>query len=144
MIMSIRFSNPQEAVEHAKQEGGRIFVDLLGNFIWFHMQLTPSVIMMDHLSGLEGLLATYSAIEAWIAEHQPRHYRCTRNEPYGPGCLGHQDVTARQGYYLHAYSPEHAERLMRQSFPGDDDAGFTVQFIGDTTKHTVVSSGAQN
>ena len=54
-------------------------------------------------------------------------YRCTRRSVYsGPGCLGHKDPGARQGYYVVALTPEDALARMRVAFPDDAD-GFDIQ-----------------
>lgn len=54
-------------------------------------------------------------------------YRCTRRSPYAdPGCFGHKDLSARQGYYVVARSAEDALARMREAFPADRD-GFDVQ-----------------
>lgn len=45
-------------------------------------------------------------------------YRITRPELYSnPRCPGHKDLTARQGYYVTAETPEEAVRKFRD---GDD------------------------
>ena len=37
-----------------------------------------------------------------------KKYRCTRNASYTCDCYGRDDITARQGYYIHAESEEEA------------------------------------
>jgi thermostable 8-oxoguanine DNA glycosylase len=54
-------------------------------------------------------------------------YRCTRNAPYAHDCIGHDDITARQGYYIEAETTEEALQKMTIRFPEETEAGFTVQ-----------------
>ncbi len=54
-------------------------------------------------------------------------YRCTRNKSYAGDCLGRDDLTARQGYYIQAESPEGAWKEMAIQFPDDVTYGFTIQ-----------------
>lgn len=56
-----------------------------------------------------------------------KEYRCTRNAPYTHDCLGHDDITARQGYYIKANSAEKALEEMAIRFPEEVNEGFTVQ-----------------
>lgn len=56
-----------------------------------------------------------------------KEYRCTRNAPYSHQCIGHDDLTARQGYYIQANSIEEAWQKMAIRFPDEVEAGFTVQ-----------------
>lgn len=56
-----------------------------------------------------------------------KEYRCTRNAPYTHDCLGHDDTTARQGYYIKANSAEEAWEKMAIRFPNEVNEGFTVQ-----------------
>jgi hypothetical protein len=56
-----------------------------------------------------------------------KEYRCTRNDPYSHQCIGHDDLTARQGYYIQAHSIEEAWQKMAIRFPEEVEAGFTVQ-----------------
>jgi hypothetical protein len=53
-------------------------------------------------------------------------YRCTRRDPYGPGCPGYADPSARQGHYLYAVSEEEAVKEMEHRFPNDNQ-GFDIQ-----------------
>ncbi len=54
-------------------------------------------------------------------------FRCTRRDPYDdPGCPGHKNPSARQGYYLRDASAENALARMRKKFP-HDRLGFDVQ-----------------
>jgi len=69
------------------------------------------------------LLAMYTV----IAKIMQKEYRCTRNAPYTHDCLGHDNITARQGYYIEANSPEEAWEKMATRFPGETEEGFTVQ-----------------
>ncbi|MEA5536804.1 hypothetical protein [Crocosphaera sp. XPORK-15E] len=54
-------------------------------------------------------------------------YRCTRNASYLHDCIGRDDITARQGYYIKANSPEGAWKEMATRFPKDVECGFTIQ-----------------
>ena len=56
-----------------------------------------------------------------------KEYRCTRNAPYQHDCLGKDDLTPRQGYYIHAHSEEEAWQQMASRYPKETSAGFTVQ-----------------
>lgn len=56
-----------------------------------------------------------------------KEFRCTRNSPYLHECLGHDDLGARQGYYIVAKDEETALRVMARDFP-KDLAGFTASF----------------
>ncbi len=56
-----------------------------------------------------------------------REYRCTRNALYLHDCLGRDDITARQGYYIDAESTEEAWEKMATRFPEEAEAGFTVE-----------------
>jgi hypothetical protein len=52
-------------------------------------------------------------------------FRCTRNTPYMHNCLGRDDISARQGYYIKARDAEDAIRKMAERFP-EDTEGFTA------------------
>ncbi len=56
-----------------------------------------------------------------------KEYRCTRNALYSHDCLGHSDISARQGHYIKANSQEEAWEKMACRFPQETDEGFTVQ-----------------
>lgn len=56
-----------------------------------------------------------------------KEYRCTRNAPYAHNCIGHDDLTARQGHYIRANSAEEAWERMAIRFPDEVEAGFTVE-----------------
>ncbi|MGH2414602.1 MAG: hypothetical protein ACRDEA_13150 [Microcystaceae cyanobacterium] len=56
-----------------------------------------------------------------------KEYRCTRNAPYSHDCIGHNDLTARQGYYIQSHSAEEAWEKMAIRFPEEAHEGFTVQ-----------------
>lgn len=56
-----------------------------------------------------------------------KEYRCTRNALYTHQCLGHDDLTARQGHYIKASSQEEAWEKMAIRFPDEVEQGFTVQ-----------------
>lgn len=56
-----------------------------------------------------------------------KEYRCTRNALYSHNCIGRDDITARQGYYIHANSIEEAWENMATRFPKETEAGFTVE-----------------
>ena len=58
-------------------------------------------------------------------------YRCTRNASYTCDCKGRNDITARQGYYIHAESEEEAWQQMAIRYPQETAAGFTVQNWSD-------------
>jgi hypothetical protein len=55
-----------------------------------------------------------------------REYRCTRNAMYLHNCLGHDDISARQGYYVRADDEEEAWQRMAVRFPDEVEHGFTV------------------
>jgi len=54
-------------------------------------------------------------------------WRCTRRTPYAPGCIGHSDISARQGYYIRAVNAVDALNIIKAQFPGDT-MGFDVQY----------------
>ncbi len=56
-----------------------------------------------------------------------KEYRCTRNALYSHDCLGYEDTSARQGYYITADSQEEAWQKMACRFPSETREGFTVQ-----------------
>lgn len=56
-----------------------------------------------------------------------KEYRCTRNASYSHDCIGHSDITARQGYYIQASGAEEAWEKMAIRFPEEVNVGFTVQ-----------------
>jgi hypothetical protein len=56
-----------------------------------------------------------------------KEYRCTRNALYAHDCIGHDDLTARQGYYIEAENVEDAWQKMAVRFPEEREAGFTVE-----------------
>ncbi len=56
-----------------------------------------------------------------------KEYRCTRNEPYKHDCIGHDDITARQGHYIRANCAEAAWQEMAKRYPQETEFGFTVQ-----------------
>lgn len=67
-----------------------------------------------------------------LAQYKPyltmqKEYRCTRNALYTHECLGHNDITARQGHYVKANSAEEAWEKMAIRFPEEVNEGFTVQ-----------------
>ena len=45
-----------------------------------------------------------------------KEYRCTRSALYTHDCLGHDDITVRQGYYIKADSEEEALQRMATGF----------------------------
>jgi hypothetical protein len=55
-----------------------------------------------------------------------QEYRCTRNAPYQHDCLGQDDISARQGYYIWANGAEEAWQKMAIRFPEEVTQGFTV------------------
>lgn len=56
-----------------------------------------------------------------------KEYRCTRNASYSHQCLGRDDLSARQGYYIMASSQEEAWEKMAVRFPEETGEGFTVE-----------------
>lgn len=56
-----------------------------------------------------------------------KEYRCTRNASYSHQCLGRDDLSARQGYYIMASSQEEAWEKMAVRYPEETKEGFTVQ-----------------
>lgn len=54
-------------------------------------------------------------------------YRLTRRKPYPPGSAGHTDLSAREGYYRHAYNEAEAIQWMKTVFYGEAFHGFDVQ-----------------
>jgi Nif11 domain len=65
-------------------------------------------------------------------------YRCTRNASYTGNCSGRDDITARQGYYIHAHSEEEAWQQMATRYPNETSAGFTVQDWSENSNKSVV------
>ena len=65
-------------------------------------------------------------------------YRCTRNADYTGNCVGRDDISARQGYYIHAHSEEEAWQLMASRYPNETRAGFSVQDWSDRSGKSVV------
>lgn len=55
-----------------------------------------------------------------------KKYRCTRNAQYLHNCLGRNDLSARQGYYIMANNKEEAWQKMAILFPEEVNKGFTV------------------
>ena len=60
-------------------------------------------------------------------------YRCTRNADYTGNCVGRDNISARQGYYIHAHSEEEAWQQMAARYPKETTLGFTVQ---DWSEHS--------
>ncbi len=56
-----------------------------------------------------------------------KEYRCTRNALYTHDCIGHDDISARQGYYIKALDTEEALEKMATRFPEEVNEGFTIQ-----------------
>jgi len=56
-----------------------------------------------------------------------QEYRCTRNASYSHDCIGKNDPTVRQGYYIQAQSREEALEKMAIRFPEEVKQGFTVE-----------------
>ena len=65
-------------------------------------------------------------------------YRCTRNASYTGNCKGRDDITARQGYYIHAESEEEAWQQMAIRYPKETAAGFSVQDWSEGSGKSVV------
>lgn len=56
-----------------------------------------------------------------------KEYRCTRNALYTHDCIGRDDITARQGYYIKANNAEEAWEIMATRYPEETETGFTVE-----------------
>ena len=56
-----------------------------------------------------------------------REFRCTRNALYLHDCTGRDDLRERQGHYIKAETEEAALAEMARRYPGETEAGFTVQ-----------------
>lgn len=67
-----------------------------------------------------------------------KEYRCTRNAQYTGNCVGRDDITARQGYYIHAHSEEEAWQQMASRYPQETAAGFTIQDWSEHSNKSVV------
>ena len=65
-------------------------------------------------------------------------YRCTRNASYACDCYGQDDITARQGYYIHAHSEEEAWQQMATRYPSETASGFTIQDWSERSGKSVV------
>lgn len=48
-----------------------------------------------------------------------RQYRLTRPQCYNFGCIGYEDVSARQGYYETAESGIEAAEQLKKVYPGE-------------------------
>ena len=59
-----------------------------------------------------------------------KEYRCIRNALYTHDCIGHDDITAREGYYIWASSKIDAWQKMAVRFPEESGEGFTVFGVG--------------
>jgi hypothetical protein len=71
-------------------------------------------------------------------------YRCTRNADYTGNCVGRDDISARQGYYIHAHSQEEAWQIMASRYPQETAAGFTIQeWTGGEVKIVEVQRDSQ-
>jgi len=80
----------------------------------------------DHL---DGILFVELIKEIVADEPQLKEYRCTRNDPYSdPKCLGHSDLTSRQGHYIEGLDESDALAQMKKRFP--DDSSFTIHLKG--------------
>jgi hypothetical protein len=67
-----------------------------------------------------------------------KEYRCTRNVSYSGNCIGRDDLTVRQGYYLYAHSEEEAWQQMAARYPNETEAGFTIQDWSENSNKSVV------
>jgi hypothetical protein len=67
-----------------------------------------------------------------------KKYRCTRNADYDCDCYGGDDLTARQGYYIHAESEEEAWQQMAIRYPEETIAGFSVQDWSERSRKSVI------
>ena len=56
-----------------------------------------------------------------------KDYRCTRTALYQHDCLGKNDISARQGYYIQAHGIEEAWEQMATRYPEETELGFTIQ-----------------
>jgi hypothetical protein len=65
-------------------------------------------------------------------------YRCTRNASYTANCTGRDDITARQGYYIHAHSEEEAWQIMAIRHPEETTLGFTIQDWSEHSGRSVI------
>jgi hypothetical protein len=72
-----------------------------------------------------------------------REFRCTRNALYMDECLGHEDISTRQGHYIWAEDEDAAWREMARRYPEETTAGFTVDpwFGGGSTTVMEVRDG---
>lgn len=60
-------------------------------------------------------------------------YRCTRPDLYSPGSIGHDNYGARQGYYVHAETPEEAAQIMLKAYA--KDAAIDIQIADAEADH---------
>jgi hypothetical protein len=67
-----------------------------------------------------------------------KEYRCTRNASYTGNCIGRDDLTVRQGYYIHAHSEEEAWQQMAARYPKETEAGFTIQDWSENSNKSAV------
>ena len=69
-------------------------------------------------------------------------YRCTRTELYNdPHCMGHKNLSDREGHYIHTDSEQEALAKMKSNYPSEND--FTVDLVktyddeGKVTRHDI-------
>lgn len=86
------------------------------------------------LKHIQGILPSQKEIDNLTL----KEYRCTRNASYSGNCVGRDDISARQGYYLYAHSEEEAWQLMARRYPNETKAGFSVQDWSDRSGKSVV------
>ena len=66
-------------------------------------------------------------------------YRLTRRAPYSnPNCLGHTDLSARQGYYVVASTEAGAQEAFYKRYPQYKNEGIDVQLWYANVKNTQV------
>lgn len=72
-----------------------------------------------------------------------REYRITRPEKYGPRSPGHSNPSARQGYFVHAKTPDHARKDFRKKHKVAERKPLDVEEHTQTGWQLAVSQDAQ-
>ena len=54
-----------------------------------------------------------------------KEFRCTRSDLYSHDCIGHDDITTRQGYYIIAENRHEAIKIMMERF--QNETAFTAK-----------------
>jgi len=72
-----------------------------------------------------------------VKDQDLKEYRCTRNKPYAHGCIGHDDISARQGYYIEASCALDAYGKMCADYPEDVDDGFTIEIYSNGPRRLI-------